>query len=381
MIPLKCSGRAASGLVAGALIAGALVVTTVPTAHAGPLPGDNVLILNDPDYVDTIDLDDYQQEIDENDGEAYHEAPNMILALRERGHSVTEVLGTDASTIRSALVGKEAFVIPEMEDDMADETPDWAADLNAQARAAVTDWVRGGGTLVIAGDYEGDTISGLFGYARMNELGAAGPWPNVSPSSSPFNDGPESLPGANATATWPLADLPGGAVVHYGDDETAVVFSTSQGKGTVVSLGWDWYDAAPAGYQDAGWNAVLDSAVRIGDGVAAAAPSNRFTVSKAKVNRKKATMTLSVKLPSAGQVKVVGARKGQVKTVSKNVKGSTTVTLKPTKKTMKKLRKKLRNKKVAKQKVKVKITFTPTGGEARTMAKTYVLKLKKAKKK
>jgi hypothetical protein len=34
------------------------------------------------------------------------------------------------------------------------------------------------------------------------------------------------------------------------------------GSGNVILLGWDWYDAAPVGAEDGGWNAVFEAAVR-----------------------------------------------------------------------------------------------------------------------
>lgn len=383
MIPPKNSSRLLSGVITGALVTSALAFTA-PVVHAAPAPsGAKVLLFNDPAFVDTAPLAEVDRE---NEG---HEGANMILALRAKGHAVSELTGTNAASIAAALKGKNTFVIPEL------ERGEWVPALDAAGKSAIVGWVRGGGTLVVACDYE-DTLNALFGYS-IEERGR-GPWSNAAPKGSPFAGAVASLPDNDGSDSFAVESLPKGAVAQYvsvqeeGEELRASasdapllntgVFTVPAGKGTVVSLGWDWFDAAPVGLQDGGWNNILDRSVRIKP----ALPSNTFALpakSKVKVNSKNATATLSLKLPGAGRVKVASARKGVLKSSSKSVgaSGKVTVKLKPSKKTLKKLRKQLKTKKVASTKVKVKVTYTPTGGKARTVTKTYVLKLKKARKK
>ena len=112
-------------------------------------------------------------------------------------------------------------------------------------------------------------------------------------------------------------------------------------------------------------------------------PSNAFTLPrKGKADTRKGTLTIGVSLPGAGTLKLGPSGKALVKVVSRTVaKGTTSLTIKPTRAGKKQLKKKLAQalaagRKIGKLKVVVAVTFTPKGGSARTLTKTYTLKLK-----
>jgi hypothetical protein len=96
-------------------------------------------------------------------------------------------------------------------------------------------------------------------------------------------------------------------------------------------------------------------------------PSNKFTLGKLKLNKKKGTATLSVTLPDAGQFTLSG--KG-IKKVTRGAKGAVTLKLpvKPVGKAKKAL---LAN---GKLKVNLKLKFVPTGGTAAQKSKKATLK-------
>jgi hypothetical protein len=121
-------------------------------------------------------------------------------------------------------------------------------------------------------------------------------------------------------------------------------------------------------------------------------PSNLFKFGKVAFKKNKGTATITVNVPGPGvlgmndgsvKAKVVAAakkkskkKKALIKAVRKNVAkaGNVTLTVTPSKAGLKKF-------KHGKLKVKLRITFTPTGGAARTQFKTVTLvKQKKAKK-
>ena len=124
---------------------------------------------------------------------------------------------------------------------------------------------------------------------------------------------------------------------------------------------------------------------------AAVLPSNVFKFGKVAFKKNKGTATVIVNVPGPGvlamndgsvKAKVVAAakkkskKKALIKAVKKNVSkaGNVTLTVTPSKAGLKKF-------KHGKLKVKLRITFTPTGGVARTQFKTVTLvKQKKAKK-
>ena len=103
-------------------------------------------------------------------------------------------------------------------------------------------------------------------------------------------------------------------------------------------------------------------------------PSNKFSFGKVKLNKKKGTAKLQVKVPGKGKVLLAGSGKvkGQKKKPKK--KSKVTLTIKAKGKAAKALKKKGR------AKIKVKVKFTPTGGDAKAKSKTIKLKRKKSKK-
>jgi hypothetical protein len=104
-----------------------------------------------------------------------------------------------------------------------------------------------------------------------------------------------------------------------------------------------------------------------------AIPSNAITVGKAKLNKKKGTAKLQVKVPGPGSLKLTG--KSLVKSKATATQASQ-VGLKVAPKG--KLKKKLRKR--GKLTVKPSITFTPDGGEAATVKAIVKLKYKRHSK-
>lgn len=102
-------------------------------------------------------------------------------------------------------------------------------------------------------------------------------------------------------------------------------------------------------------------------------PSNKFRFAGVKLNKKKGTAVLKVKVPGAGSVKLAGRNVAKAKAKAKKAQ-IVRLTVKATGKLRKQLRKK------GKATAKTKVTFTPTGGKAATKSKTVKLKLKKKKK-
>jgi YVTN family beta-propeller protein len=105
-------------------------------------------------------------------------------------------------------------------------------------------------------------------------------------------------------------------------------------------------------------------------------PKNSFSFGKVKLNKKKGTAILPVKVPGPGSLKLKGSKvksqrpaRGAGDGLAKTVKAAGTVKLKivPKGKAKKKLNK------AGKAKVKVKVTYTPTGGIANAKSKKIKL--------
>jgi hypothetical protein len=113
----------------------------------------------------------------------------------------------------------------------------------------------GGGLIVFdrAGSNGTALLNTLFGYGLTAGPGG-GPYKKSGEvAGTAFATGPASLPDNDATDSLDTATLPSGAAAMYANGASAAVVAFSVGTGEVVFLGWDWFDAAPAGTQNGGW--------------------------------------------------------------------------------------------------------------------------------
>ena len=174
-----------------------------------------------------------------------NEAGNLEETLTSLGHDVTTFTGTTASDIEAALAGADVLAIPEQELSPMDYALDTAG------RAAIADFVSGGGTLVLFWASYGvsDLLSSVFGYSISTDDGtySAGPYALNAPAASgtPFASAPSSLPKNNATDVVLASSLPAGA---------KAIYTNTYGNAAVTLI--------PRGTQDNGWLQVLDLAVR-----------------------------------------------------------------------------------------------------------------------
>ncbi|HTU14004.1 MAG TPA: CehA/McbA family metallohydrolase [Solirubrobacterales bacterium] len=103
-------------------------------------------------------------------------------------------------------------------------------------------------------------------------------------------------------------------------------------------------------------------------------PSNRFSFAGTKLNKKKGTALLKVKVAGAGVVKLSGRNVAGATAKPKKANQIVSLTVKATGKLKKTLRK------TGKATAKTKVTFTPTGGKTATKSKPVKLVLKKKSK-
>jgi ABC-type phosphate transport system substrate-binding protein len=112
-----------------------------------------------------------------------------------------------------------------------------------------------------------------------------------------------------------------------------------------------------------------------------AKPSNAFSLLRKSISSKTGGATVSVKLPGAGKLDLLGmakAGKKQIKVghvvLTASKAGTFDVTLKPSAAAKKVLREK------GSLRVSLELTFTPSGGDAKTSSSSVTLKLKQQKK-
>jgi hypothetical protein len=188
------------------------------------------------------------------------ESSQLEFTLKSFGVTVTQVNAIDSANLATILAGTGAFVIPEAGGDIA-------LDLTAGAKTVLRRFVdSSGGVLIVTADNAGlALVDTLFAYSivagadsqytHLDAAGAAG---------TPFAGGPSLLFENEGTYYLDVSTLPaaGDAIYVHSGGAFASVAYIPQGRGVVVLIGWDWYNAAPHGSQDGGWLEMLRRALR-----------------------------------------------------------------------------------------------------------------------
>ncbi len=199
-------------------------------------------VYDDPLYVDTTS------------GGTGAESDNVQATLTNLGF--TSLTFTD---ITQAATNYQCLLFPELENGSL------GAALTGVQRAALSNFVARGGTLIVHGTSGARTaalLNTVFNWALV-EPGVSSTFVLTSQASgTQFADDPGSLPSPSATTALTTNSLPSGSRSIYEASAQSSVALISWGSGVVIFLGWDWYNAAPLGTQDGGWLAVLNSAVR-----------------------------------------------------------------------------------------------------------------------
>jgi len=206
--------------------------------------GDNYIFVNN-DFVDY-----YEGSTNISD-----EANNLIAMFDESGIVYKKFTDIDGTTF-SSLDNMDKLIIPEL--DAGDLLPS----LTSDARNAITDFVDGGGTLIMFCPNTGDVIdvlNELFGWS-LDTSGVSEPIDITEAGAILFPDESATLPDLSATDSLDTTTLPVNSVSIYTDDnDETIVAKMPYGDGFVYVLGWDWYNAQPVGSQDGGWNHLLRS--------------------------------------------------------------------------------------------------------------------------
>jgi len=234
-------GRRRSLVVAAALASLAAATLPARPAHAAALA-----VFDNARYVDTNSLDPQA------------EADNIRRSLERAGNSTSRFTKFDAAGIRAALASAQALVIPEL------EVADLAADMTADAKQAIADYVFAGGGMIIAGtsnERAADLLNQIFGWNLSTGVVGQSTIDEGQAAGTFFEGGVANLAENARTRGLNDGSLPQDSRRIYSSGIVSTVVLLTHGLGRVVYLGWDWFDAKPRGTQDGGWISVLDAAV------------------------------------------------------------------------------------------------------------------------
>jgi len=214
-------------------------------AWAGPASAADVVVFDAKKYVDTS-----------SDGEAA-EADNIRETLKRQGHSTDRLTKIGSFDFNKALDDADVLVIPEL------EKKGLADDLSSAAKQVIVDFVESGGGLIIngtSGARATDLLNELFGWSLT--VGVVGNGVRgLDAVGTAFATVPSVLPDHERTRGIEDSSLPAGAMRVYRSGIRTTIAMFRRGLGTVVYLGWDWFDAKPRGSRDGGWLEALDAAM------------------------------------------------------------------------------------------------------------------------
>jgi hypothetical protein len=229
-----------------------------------------------------------------------HNVQSSLLALDE--HFVVPFTATTAHEISSRLLDMDAVVIPEQEN-----SGNLTADLGPGGRAAYREFVRDGGTLVINGEQNARAETFLNGVFDLGVDEQSTPGPDAlqpaAASQTEFEGGPASLPDNEATEGLLASGLPSGAKAMYADATHAAVAVFHYGAGSIVYLGWDWFNSAPpnAGGAGGGWQDVLHRSVVT---PVIAQPSRGAMVAEGDAGTRPMTFDFTLSFPTSEELTV-----------------------------------------------------------------------------
>ncbi|MFH0878383.1 MAG: FG-GAP-like repeat-containing protein, partial [Lentisphaerota bacterium] len=191
------------------------------------------------------------------------EASNVKAVMEAAGFQVRTFTGITAQDFKTALEQAEVLYIPELE--MGSLGPA----LTGDACTTISNFVNHGGGLVINGDYS--RYDGLFlrrtlGISPTTLTGISDySLRSASAVGTEFENCLFSVYGYSATCPWMRSELPANTkhlyTVQSNTNQTSVAL-IGRGRGQVALLAWDWFNAAPVGSADGGWNQILAAAVR-----------------------------------------------------------------------------------------------------------------------
>jgi hypothetical protein len=243
--------------------------------------------------------------------------------------------------------------------------------VSSDTLSAIRNYVSSGGAYIETGAHgdEADFMNTLFGFSTTNVSESSG---NTltgtllpSASGTQFAGSPATL--TDPSATELLSGTPGTPI--YSGPEGTWVFTVPFGAGTVTYLAWDLCgepdDCGNPGNVEDDWYRVLDHAI----------VSNDFTIASIARNKKKGTATITVNLPDPGEL--AGSGKGVKASSVGQAVTSKSAAAGPAKLVIKaKGKKKRKLATTGKVKLNVTISFTPTGGKAKTVPLKVKLKKK-----
>lgn len=205
----------------------------------------------------TVAVFDNSSFVDTANNGFFSESDNVQATLASLGHVVSTFTGFTEADFNAAFSANQVVLIPEL------EVADLNSSLTPAARTAIAAAVAGGKRLIVHGHNVRDNavMNAVFGLSLTDgTIYGAGEAISQTPAAAgtAFAATPLSLTAHSTVFTISTASLPPTYKSIYAIGGNTAVFTNE--AGTLVYLGWEWFNAAPLGTFD-DWTSTLDAAV------------------------------------------------------------------------------------------------------------------------
>ena len=147
--------------------------------------------------------------------------------------------------------------------DMESGDPNSESFLPESAKSDIRSWVDAGGVIMMtgtAGQHDTDFLNAIFNWDLTTERGSSWELNETNALGTPFEGGPASLSAPSATDSIGRGSVEGFNAI-YGDETNATVATIGYGAGTVIFMGYDYYNSGIAG------TGFTDTATQYGEDV------------------------------------------------------------------------------------------------------------------
>jgi len=203
--------------------------------------------------------------IDYDPGSVSAEGSNIIASLLQYGVEIKTFTDISAESLTALLADINILLIPENEVNvfLGDRVP---LVFSNEAAAVITNFINKGGVLISMGaSIASSYLNPIFSWSLNMYEGETSTISKTSyADANGFAECAATLPQNDAVYGLMPEGLPAGSIPIYESFRGAVyVASMPYGQGSVIYIGWDWYNAEPIGEGDGGWLQVLYTAVTL----------------------------------------------------------------------------------------------------------------------
>ncbi len=205
---------------------------------------------------------------------------------------------SNSATLATQLDASEFFFMTDMET----QNPSDIAFLPVASRDVIKNWVNAGGVIVMTGTYgtyDTNFLNLIFSWNLGTVSGSSWTKNTANTVGTPFENGPLTLPAPSATDAISKGTVPNFKSM-WGTDSNATVAVIKYGAGSVIFMGYDFYDAGTscAGYSSTWVQSIIPTALKYAKELSSSVDNITYTTADVKYTFTEIGSTYYLLVPS-----------------------------------------------------------------------------------